>query len=172
MIFGTDPPRFVGGGTTLDLDYCAILGNDAESVYREDIDEISQDRAFHFHRTDRVVTFLIHLFKYADPVAAYNNLCALIGQRGSLYLHRDGLPFCVSALDIELIPAPFVLRSVEPFFIETADYRDGAVVIFTNCPDATAASGECVLVPIEAWYEADGLPMYDANGKPIFVRAR
>jgi len=169
-MFGTEAPKFVYhyglvDEVAVDLDYAVVVVNDAESEYQEHISEIDRDREFVFRRTNRTVEIVVNAFKESDPTAKYNEICAYKGREVVLYLHRDGFPFALELTNEGVLPAPFVLKDVVPFFYETASYKDGLRLTFASV--CAAGYGENIMVAISGLYDSEGIPLYDSDGKRL-----
>ncbi len=126
-IFGTASPKIVSGATTIELDYAVILKSepDEKSFVQENkltgIDA-HVDRGYHWNFEMRD-----HIYKYADPMAKYLALVALLGTEVNVYPHRDK-----TALSNAAGVVPFLFEEIIPEYIETVTYRDALVLKFTS----------------------------------------
>lgn len=135
MIFGTQCPKFIydEGGPfqkIVTLTYGSVVSNEAVTDYEEQKSEINGDRDFIPRGKHRQVEIVYNLFKEGTAAArVFNTLDHFQGSKVHLWLHSDGKRFEQSPG----VAANFMLKEVQPFYLETATYKDAVRLIFVSC---------------------------------------
>lgn len=129
MIFGGLAPKFQVSSTDILLDFAVIEKDepDYKNVMHES--ELDRTRNFITRPAHHVFEVVVHLHKYADPKAKYDEIMAqLTVQTCKVWRHRDYQPFQTPAG----ADALFVLIEAQPFYITTSDYADGLRLKFIS----------------------------------------
>ena len=132
-IWGTSAPKFIydnGGGSeaTVLLDYVVITKNAPSYSYIEHVAEIEGSKEFHKKGKHWAFELKMNLFKYASPVAKYDEIVAYEGLLVDLWQHRDGDAFQDSGSDNVL----FILKEVIPFNLNQYEWKDGLILKFES----------------------------------------
>ena len=177
-IFGLTSPKFVydrGGAGEATVELNNVVRNEytVETDYVEHVSEIDLNREFISVQKRIRLVWIMNLFKDVDPIAKYNSIVIHKGREVSVWLFRDGVQFARTFDDAgePLADALFCLKEVTPFFLESAAYRDGLVLVFESV--APGGNWDHTHPPSPVWVQlidADGLPVYDADGLPVMVK--
>ena len=132
MIFGTGSPKFVydpeGTPVTVNLDYVVILTDKPEIDLVEHKSVINGHREFILQGKHWVYEIRLHLCKYADIRAKYEEINQYLGADVWLYRHREAAPFKDSAGDEVL----FNIVSIDESYFDTPDYKDVLIIRFES----------------------------------------
>jgi len=126
-IFGTGAPKIVSGAITVELDYAVVLKSEPDERSFVQENKLTGadghvDRGYHWDFEMRE-----HIYKYADPMAKYLALVALLGTEVNVFPHRDE-PALSNASGV----VPFLFTEIVPEYLETVSYRDALVLKFTS----------------------------------------
>ncbi len=143
MIFGITSPKYIydrGGAGEVEvlLNHIVLLRSEPETEYVDLQSEIDGFRDSTLRARHWIVEMKVYLYKYADPAQKFADIMAHMGKSVSLWLHRDGDPFLQADGTTD---ARFTLREVTPIYIETVQYRDGAILLFRSVDPVVLNSG-------------------------------
>lgn len=129
MIFGNQAPKFQVSAVDVLLDYAVIeedKPDDADLIHESDLDRI---RNFIPRPRHHNFGALIHLHRYQDPEAKFNEIVAhLHAVTCKVWRHRDGQAFQNAAS----ADADFVFESYDRFYLTTNSYPDGLRLKFKS----------------------------------------
>jgi hypothetical protein len=134
-ILGTGVPQIVydrggAGEVTISLPYSLITSSEPDTDLQVNESDIDGTREVYDRGTHWTVEILYHLYKEADPITKYGVLTSYKNTPVTFYLHDDASPF-TQAADPDA-DAMFVLKEVEPFYLESARYKDGLRLTFES----------------------------------------
>ena len=156
-LWGTTAPRFiyhdnVTGEATVELDNARVLDVEPVTDYIELVSQIDGTSEMEGRGTAWTVRILVHLFKYADPAAAYAAIVSCRGHFGTLWLHRDGNQFPDAQ-------TTFTLKDVAPFHLTTTTFKDAAVLTFETATEFIRAAARSWI----NWGQTDVTPLGDTS---------
>jgi hypothetical protein len=133
-IFGTQAPMFVynhgsSGEEAVLLDNAVIVRNEPAYDYVEHKSQIDGSKILFKRAKHYEVEIRLNLFKYSNPTGKFNTIANYEGKPVTLWLHRDGAQYKQTDDETDAL---FVLREVNPFYLNNTDYKDGLVLIFQS----------------------------------------
>ena len=124
MIFGTGEPKFTyeveSVITTINMNYVVVEKDEPDFDYVEHKSVLNGHREIYEQGTHWVFEIILNLFKYSDPKSKLNQFFAAKPFDLILYRHSDGNPF----QDADGTTVYFKLVEIEPFYLETVEFRD------------------------------------------------
>lgn len=120
MIFGLLHSKFIKDSAEVDLSYSSINPKYILPDIVEQKTPLTGDKYFVLKGSYSEIAIIINLWKYADPVAKYNEIVAYYNNNVELYPHKDEGPL----KDIAGNTVVFNLYNIEPFYLTTTLYYD------------------------------------------------
>ena len=145
-MLGTGSPKWVfdrGGGSefTILFDYIYDHNFEPKTIYVEHESELDIERDFILKGSHWTFDFKMNLYKYSDDLsvvlAKHDEINDYKGQKGTLWMHRDGSQFKKS----DGSDALFVLKEIIPFYRETRRYKDALYIKFESCSPVDLGQG-------------------------------
>lgn len=157
-IFGIEAPKFDSSGTEVLLDYAVVLRDEPEH------EEILFQSVLNNHRTwyDKgdhyTFEVMINLFKYADPLAKFNEIYTHLNSLVTLWRRRDRDAFKDSSGDVVY----FELTEITPVWIDSYIKPDQLILLFesTDYVDISKSS-------IATLVDDLGISLIDDLGTPL-----
>jgi hypothetical protein len=132
MIFGVQAPKFVYSSTTYNLDYVNVNPTFIDGDFIEHVSVITGKRFYILKGNYAEFTITMNLWKYTSPTpkAKFQELLGFYqNQYGvEFFPHRDAPSIKNSSNAVVL----FRITNLEPFYLETAQYRDVLNITFKS----------------------------------------
>ena len=118
---GVEAPQFqFGSDPVVELDYIKIIKDEAEKIQILHESVITRYREWDDLGKHWIFTVQVHLIKYANPVAKYNELLNYKRSLVTLWRRRDGEPIA----DINGNPVLFRFNKMGLKYLPFPDYED------------------------------------------------
>ena len=128
-IFGTDQPKIItSGGTTILLDAVVVLKDEPvfDRVRHQSV--LSGDREYVCRGYHWIYQIKKHLYKHETVQDHFIALHGALYDEVTLYRHRDHDPIQDSSGTV----VPFKFLELKPFYLETVNYHDAAILTFES----------------------------------------
>lgn len=128
MIFGISKPKFVFSATDYFLDYAVLAPNYSIPQSEEQVSILTGHRELVEKGDYAEFTVLVHLHKYADPRAKFEELYPAYRQTVKFYPHRDG----AALQDINGDDAMFMITEMKPGYLSNLVNFDILTITFKS----------------------------------------